>query len=251
MFCQWCGKRREENSIAIHHCGPKSRPPVVCIGCGTALDGASACPSCGTPAGTVPVAETPAAPPPSADDEEATAMTTGGPNIGAGPREPLATRAPGAVEVPAPRPSVSIQGANLGAAALATLCCFIPWTVGGLPGANLAEHARPWHWWGPPSPRLVVGGIVLALVLAAVAAVTRNARLDVVVGALGVALTALVVDVVWEVSKVVGFVTSRGRRSAHLAVHHDYSVISGLWVVLAAVVLLAVGAVRAIRASRA
>jgi hypothetical protein len=53
IYCSWCGKERAVNAQAIHHCGSKERPVVYCMTCGTALDGASSCTSCGTPASMV------------------------------------------------------------------------------------------------------------------------------------------------------------------------------------------------------
>ena len=55
MFCQWCGKEREADAIAIHHCGSSDRPPAFCIACGRPLAaGDAACAACGTPAGEAP-----------------------------------------------------------------------------------------------------------------------------------------------------------------------------------------------------
>jgi hypothetical protein len=50
IYCSWCGKERAVDAQAIHHCGSKDRPVVYCMTCGTALDGAANCTSCGTPA---------------------------------------------------------------------------------------------------------------------------------------------------------------------------------------------------------
>lgn len=49
IFCSWCGEERASDSHAIHYCGPSDRPALYCLRCGTTLDGAPACPSCGTP----------------------------------------------------------------------------------------------------------------------------------------------------------------------------------------------------------
>ncbi len=51
IHCSWCGKQREVDAPAIHHCGPLDRPAVYCMDCGTPLrDGATKCGTCGTPA---------------------------------------------------------------------------------------------------------------------------------------------------------------------------------------------------------
>ncbi len=50
IFCSWCGEERASDSHAIHHCGPTDRPATFCMRCGSRFEGASTCPSCGTPA---------------------------------------------------------------------------------------------------------------------------------------------------------------------------------------------------------
>lgn len=47
--CSWCGAERETGALSLHHCGSRSRPPVYCSACGTALEGAATCGECGTP----------------------------------------------------------------------------------------------------------------------------------------------------------------------------------------------------------
>jgi hypothetical protein len=54
IYCSWCGKSRESNAQAIHHCGSLERPAVYCMQCGTPLEtGAAACAACGTPSSKV------------------------------------------------------------------------------------------------------------------------------------------------------------------------------------------------------
>jgi len=49
IYCSWCGKSRESNAQAIHHCGSLERPAAYCMQCGTPLEtGAAACGACGT-----------------------------------------------------------------------------------------------------------------------------------------------------------------------------------------------------------
>jgi hypothetical protein len=48
-FCTWCGRRRDPDAIAIHHCGPKDRPAVHCTGCGGTLEETPFCAACGAP----------------------------------------------------------------------------------------------------------------------------------------------------------------------------------------------------------
>jgi hypothetical protein len=50
IYCSWCGKQRAVNAQSIHYCGSMERPSVYCMTCGTALEGAATCSSCGTPA---------------------------------------------------------------------------------------------------------------------------------------------------------------------------------------------------------
>jgi hypothetical protein len=48
QYCQWCGKEQAINALAIHHCGPKTRPAAYCTNCGTPLTpGSSICTRCG------------------------------------------------------------------------------------------------------------------------------------------------------------------------------------------------------------
>ena len=47
QYCQWCGKEQAVNALAIHHCGPKTRPAAFCTKCGTPLlPGSSSCANC-------------------------------------------------------------------------------------------------------------------------------------------------------------------------------------------------------------
>ena len=50
IYCSWCGKQRAVDAQSIHYCGSMERPSVYCMTCGTALEGAATCTSCGTPA---------------------------------------------------------------------------------------------------------------------------------------------------------------------------------------------------------
>ena len=50
-FCSWCGKERKGDSLSIHHCGARTRPPVFCSSCGHALEAnEQSCAHCATPA---------------------------------------------------------------------------------------------------------------------------------------------------------------------------------------------------------
>jgi hypothetical protein len=54
IYCSWCGKSRESNAQAIHHCGSLERPAAYCMQCGTPLEtGAAVCAACGTPSSTL------------------------------------------------------------------------------------------------------------------------------------------------------------------------------------------------------
>jgi uncharacterized OB-fold protein len=47
QYCQWCGKEQAINALAIHHCGPKTRPAAYCTNCGTpSTPGLSICTRC-------------------------------------------------------------------------------------------------------------------------------------------------------------------------------------------------------------
>jgi len=54
IYCSWCGKSRESNAQAIHHCGSLERPAAYCMQCGTPLEtGVAACAACGTSSSTL------------------------------------------------------------------------------------------------------------------------------------------------------------------------------------------------------
>jgi hypothetical protein len=49
FFCSWCGKERQRDAHAIHHCGSRERPPLFCSACGRGLEPrAETCARCGT-----------------------------------------------------------------------------------------------------------------------------------------------------------------------------------------------------------
>lgn len=48
IYCSWCGKQRDREALAVHHCGSRDRPPAFCKECGDSLgEGDAACSSCG------------------------------------------------------------------------------------------------------------------------------------------------------------------------------------------------------------
>lgn len=54
FYCSWCGKQRQRDAFAIHHCGSRTRPPAYCSACGADLKtGAAFCGACGTDGATL------------------------------------------------------------------------------------------------------------------------------------------------------------------------------------------------------
>jgi hypothetical protein len=248
MFCQWCGKQRDESSDAIHHCGPKSRPPAHCIACGTALAGAPDCPSCGLGAGVVPVpamaaaAAAPAVGAGSASASEPAPLE--GPRFGSVPVSQQANgAAPGApVRVahpprrhPEERNARFLRSGIALSAAAAAVACFLDW-LPGMTGMSMAQIIPDITWWQPASPRVVFGGVVILFAFAVLSTVLRSRMLDWLVGFIGLATTAFTADWIWYLAY-----TTPSRISNEIAQYGsgrpNFALAGGLWVVLAASVV--------------
>lgn len=241
MYCQWCAKERDPDSLAIHHCGPKDRPPVFCMQCAEPLEGAAACASCGTLAGEAPkpVAAVVAAVP-AADEAGAAAPVAGGPmpaaaapaTAGGGPM-PASTMRPAAAVVPKPVAAQSratetdelggaLRVTTLIGALMATLGFFIPWYGGGGTGIT-AVYQDPWHLWSPTSAQYLFGVVLAALLLSIAACYgARSAGVYAATAVLGLVATVIGIDYVW-------------------LLRHVVSLITGQWVVIGGSVVLLVG----------
>jgi hypothetical protein len=210
MFCQWCGKARDPDSIAIHHCGSKDRPAAFCIGCGAALTAGNVdCASCGTPAGHAPVrVATVAATSPSSD--EPSSRLSGGPMPSAPPRASVAVR-------PTSQ-SNFLRNGQLVSALVGTLAFFIPWTAFGSAGIYDVIQSS-WKWWNPPSPQIVFGLMLIALVLSMLGRRADGSLVSAVVALVGLLLVACLADTMWDA-------------------RHLFSDLTGFYVVVAAGVLV-------------
>ncbi len=214
MFCQWCGKEREDSSIAIHHCGPKDRPPAYCMSCGATLgEGATACASCGTPAGQEPRA-TPATAvivaPVAADTPDATVASVSRetPRPAARARRAASTNAGLAL---------FFRKGMFWSALFGVFACFIDWFP-STPGISYIEQI-PWHWWNLPSPKVIFLFMLLCLVLSVIAYPSSGNWIDVLVVLSSAALCVFVGDWIW-------------------VLRHSYVAVTGFWLIAAASALI-------------
>jgi hypothetical protein len=246
VFCQWCATERDDNSIAIHHCGPTDRPPVYCMQCGQPLEGAPACAACGTPAGERPAAAAQVrssaaaaarlapgaaaaavhvATVPTVAAPESSAADGGGvgPAIGSSPNpaqrgSPVPAPAARAVAHDAGGVRALCRTGAFWSALVGTLAFFVSWgafpvqsgpavVVLNVVGIQDVELAK-FHWWNPPSAQLLFIGFLVALVISVVGYRSATRVGDVIVAVLGVCLAVLVGDVLYELRSYLSDVTA-------------------------------------------
>lgn len=223
MFCRWCAKERDPGSLAIHHCGSLTRPPVYCMQCGTELGSdATTCAECGLPAGTEP---TPVRVAVSAE------LTENESQIGIG-EAPVHHSTNGAgTDAMAPQPSRRLaprptsyrrdeeertsllEKRRLGqvlSALVAVLAFFIPWFQAGssygftgITGVN----GFPWRWWGPPSPQVLFSLLLMALALSYLGKNAQRPYVDRVTAFIALLNLVFLADWIWEIRSFYAYVT--------------------------------------------
>jgi hypothetical protein len=223
VFCQWCGKERSDDAVAIHHCGAKDRPPAYCISCGKALsEGEAVCATGGTPAGLAPVVATSTPAPPAAVSDDTAARSDTSPasltadQVAPAALVPMTRRRQRAVSSDDLRGQFLRKG-MFWSSVVGVVACFIDWFY-GVPGLSNIEQV-PWHWWNPVTGRVFFALLVGSLILSIIAYATSGASVDALVALVGAALCAFAADQVWQL-------------------RHIFSDVTGFWLVVAAAPLI-------------
>ena len=236
MFCQWCGKERDANSNAIHHCGAKDRPAAFCMQCGAAFqEGDVACRECSTPVGQEPVLVAAAAPPIASTDpaEPVDAMERSGPvpRVASAPGSLAPSRASTRqtmVRVSQDSPSDYLRKGQMMMALVGTLAFFIPWAENGFSGISAVTQAS-WTWWNPPAAQLLFSLLLIALALSFLGRNAAGNGVSALVALIGLALVIFCCDWLWRF-------------------RHVLNLLTGFYIVVAACVLLSGFAAASMRA---
>jgi hypothetical protein len=225
MFCQWCGNERAVDALAIHHCGPKERPPAYCMGCGHTFEaGATECSVCHTAVGQLPKAPVVAR----AAEEPMGAVS----GDAAGPVGAVAVPAsPAAVAATAPsrysgsstlrRAPDEVDGYAKGlakvmlwAALIGTGGFFIGWGFGSS-GITVVE-LEPTKWWDVTSANILFAFMLVALVLCVFAVLgSEGTWIFASITLMGALTSVICCEYIWRLQSVL-------------------SVITGFWIVAAA-----------------
>ncbi|HEY8081879.1 MAG TPA: hypothetical protein VIE15_07280, partial [Acidimicrobiales bacterium] len=214
MFCQWCGKERPVDALAVHHCGAKERPPAYCIGCGHTFEaGATECTACGTPVGQMPKAPVVVQAPETADATTTAVPAAAGSPVAAAAPTPASPAAVAATSASTTGMAKSQRRApddvdayanglakvGLWAAVIGTAAFFIDWGFGT--GIQLVELV-PTHWWNLTSPNFWFALMLVALLLTIATILGADGvGVNAAIAVLGLLMTVIAAEYLWHFRK--------------------------------------------------